>query len=268
MRVITLALLILCVFSAVSIQKVLRKKLLNWIFQSSEGGVAKKAAKAAANAALQAAVDAKNAAIQSAQESIDAITEQMNEMIRDIEAQIMDAIMKPVQKVTDILTTIDSIQKGFPNCVEKVQDHINSTVETMYDELDVCKTTAFQQTEDLFTDVVTSITNFHTHTTSYLKTFKKCVSHTSASGSRCTNIHHIAKATACATHATDNYQQQIRQDITTANDTLRAAPGRVPPIITGATACSVDAVDTAYNELTNTLNVIKACAGIKLMKLY
>lgn len=215
---------------------------------------------------MQAAVDAKNAALASAQESIDAITEQMNEMIRDIEAQIMDAIMAPVQKVTDILTTIDNIKKGFPKCVDDVQAHINNTVDKMYDDLDYCKETAFNETQNLFTDVVTSITNFHTHTAAYLSTSKTCVKHTSAS--RCTNIHHIAKATACLTHATDNYQQQIRQDVTTANDTLRAVPSRAPQIVLDASKCSVTAVDDAYDSLTDTLKLIKACAGIKVRGLF
>lgn len=181
-------------------------------------------------------------------------------MVRDIQAQIMEVIMAPVQKVQDVATAIDNVVKGFPACKQNVNDHVNETMTTMQNELDDCKVTAFTQTHDLFDDCYTVINNFPAHTKGYISTFNKCMKHQKTT--RCTNIHHIITATACATHATDNYQKQMREDFATANATLTAAPGRVPPILTQASECAVNATTKAYNSLTDTFNVVKKCAGI------
>lgn len=223
----------------------------------AHGGIVKKAAKAAAEKALNEAIEAKNAALAWAKASIDALAEKVNESIRNIEAQVMEAIAKPVQKVTDIMNTINDIKAGFPTCVDKVQGHINDTIAKMNDELEICRNTAFDQTKELFTECFTAINNFPVHSANYLKTTTNCVKHTETS--RCTSVHKFAKATACLTHATDDFQNQIRKDIASANKTLTEAPSRALPIVTGAGNCSAKAVDEAYDSLNETLGVIKKC---------
>lgn len=129
----------------------------------------------------------------------------------------------------------------------------------MNNELEICRNTAFEQTKELFTDCFTVIHNFPLHSANYIKTTTNCVKHTE----RCTSVHKFAKATACLTHATDDFQIQIRKDIASATKTLAEAPSRVPPIVTGAGNCSANAVNEAYDSLNQTLGVIQKCAGYK-----
>ncbi|KAL5284560.1 hypothetical protein ACFFRR_006695 [Megaselia abdita] len=244
MRVITFVLLALAILGA------------------THGSAVKKAAKAAAVSAKNAAIDAKNAAVASAQASVDAMKEKMAEMIRDIEAQIMEAIMAPVQKVQNVVTAIDNVVKGFPVCKNEVNDYVNETMTTFQNDLTTCKDTAFAETEALFKDVVSAITDIPVHTVAYVKTFNNCLKHTKTT--RCTNIHHIVTATACATHATDDYQQQVRQDIASANKTFTEdVPTKSPQIVLDAGNCANTAANKAIDGLNDSLTMAKRCVGIK-----
>lgn len=221
------------------------------LFPQTQASIFKSAADAALDAAKKAASDAKDAALAAAQESIDALEEMVNEKVRELEVQVVESIMKPVEKVTDVLNTINEIKLGFPNCVNKVQKHIDGTVATMDDDLKKCKDTAFKEIEELFRDCFTAIYNFPDHTTHFVKKFEHCL-----------DIKNKIFMTACVTHDLDDYQNLIREDITIATQILKDAPGRAPPIIERTTVCSTRAVNKAYDSLTKTLEVIKKCAGI------
>lgn len=256
MKVPTLAFLIICICNSVSLLIIyLQYNYKLKIFQS-QGGLIEKAQKAAADAALNAAIDAKNSLLDSAQEAMNEFVDKQVEMLNDIEAQITEVIMGPVQKATDIIALINEIEQGFPICIERTRDHIDSTTQNMNDDLNTCKATAFEQAANLFTGVTTSVTNFYTHTFDFTDRFKECV--TDVGGS----VFEVVSATACATHSTDNYRIQIGEDITNANETLRAAPGQVPEILSSASDCSVRCVSTACDELTNTVSVAESCVGI------